>query len=163
MTSGVEGRLYTYWPERKLNVFEHLSHNEMSERALSESRSTLLFIAGLGDTFLSVPYVRRIADLLAHHGASSSRWSVLEIQLTSSGPGWGVCDLNKDVEEIAKCVSWLRSGNGSDSKVVLMGHSTGSQDVLHYLYHKQLTTSGSKSAYSQRLTKLLTLLRKGGH
>lgn len=48
--------------------------------------------------------------------------------------------LGKDVEEIAKCVEYVRrykagaAQSGTPGKVVLMGHSTGSQDVLHYIY-----------------------------
>jgi hypothetical protein len=59
----------------------------------------------------------------------------MEIELTSFGVGFGTGDLNRDVEEIAKCVEWLQSrSKTAASKLVLMGHSTGSQDVLHYLY-----------------------------
>jgi pimeloyl-ACP methyl ester carboxylesterase len=73
-------------------------------------------------------------------------WSIMEIQLSSSGLGWGTGDLHRDVEEIAKAVQYVQNRvmsthtdtatfrNGG--KVVLMGHSTGSQDVLHYLYHQ---------------------------
>lgn len=49
--------------------------------------------------------------------------------------------LGKDVEEIAECVEYVRQYKADlaaqpagPGKVALMGHSTGSQDVLHYLY-----------------------------
>lgn len=45
--------------------------------------------------------------------------------------------LNQDVEEIAQCVQFVRehkASHAAQGKVVIMGHSTGSQDVLHYLY-----------------------------
>lgn len=69
----------------------------------------------------------------------------MEIQLSSSGLGWGTGDLSRDVDEIGKAVEYLRDRAtppnsaaaiaSKGGKVVLMGHSTGSQDVLHYLYH----------------------------
>lgn len=49
--------------------------------------------------------------------------------------------LGQDVEEIAECVEYVRrykarqaAQSDAPGQVVLMGHSTGSQDVLHYLY-----------------------------
>ena len=129
------GRFHTYWPERYLKVFEHLpSGGSGNIPSVQYTPDTVLFIPGLFDTFASVPYVAKVASVLAD--AVDSTYSVMEIQLTSLGAGFGTGDLNRDVEEIAKCVEWLRSTLKSrSSKVVLMGHSTGSQDVLHYLYH----------------------------
>ena len=46
--------------------------------------------------------------------------------------------LDKDIVEIAQCVDFVRNYKSSQlsqpGKVVVMGHSTGSQDVLHYLH-----------------------------
>lgn len=45
--------------------------------------------------------------------------------------------LDRDAEEIAQCVEYVRRYKASQAapgRVVIMGHSTGSQDVLHYLY-----------------------------
>jgi pimeloyl-ACP methyl ester carboxylesterase len=126
------GRFHTYWPERYLKVFEHLP--SYGSGPTQDKPNTLLFIGGLFDSFASVPYVARLASRLI--GQSANTWSVMEIQLTSFGVGFGTGDLNRDVEEIAKGVEWLRSRpQAPSSKVVLIGHSTGSQDVLHYLYH----------------------------
>jgi hypothetical protein len=40
--------------------------------------------------------------------------------------------LEQDVIEIAECVQYIQARK--QGKVAIMGHSTGSQDVLHYLY-----------------------------
>ena len=126
------GRFHTYWPERYLKVFEYLPTYGVPDIS-DEKPNILLWIGGLFDTFAGVPYVAKIAESLARD--SKSRWSAMEIQLSSSGLGFTTGDLNRDVEEIAKCVEWLRSRSATkESKVVIMGHSTGSQDVLHYLY-----------------------------
>jgi pimeloyl-ACP methyl ester carboxylesterase len=129
------GRFHTYWPERYLKVFEHLpSYGSESLGPTQDKPNTLLFISGLFDDFASVPYVARLANRLTSQSANT--WSIMEIQLTSFGVGFGTGDLNRDVEEIAKGVEWLRlRQQKTSSKVVLMGHSTGCQDVLHYLYH----------------------------
>jgi hypothetical protein len=95
------GRFQSYWPERYLKVFEHLPTNGL-EGPVQDKPNTLLFITGLFDTFACVPYVARISSSLAKQ--STSTWSVMEIQLTSFGVGFGTGDLNRDFEEIAKGV-----------------------------------------------------------
>ncbi|OXV07091.1 hypothetical protein Egran_05144 [Elaphomyces granulatus] len=97
---------------------------------------SLLFIGGLGDGFFTVRFV---ADLVV--ALESTSWSFFSVLLSSSYAGWGLGSLGKDIEEIAKCVQYVRNykqpqqGELSEvGKVVIMGHSTGSQDVLHYLY-----------------------------
>ena len=129
------GRFHIYWADRHLAVFEHLPlYGSGDISSLQEKPNTLLFITGLFDTFASVPCVAKVASSLARR--SANRWSVMEIQLTSFGVGFGTGDLIRDAEEVAQGVAWLRSRSKVDSsKVVLIGHSTGSQDVLHYLYH----------------------------
>ena len=116
-------------------IFEHLpSYGPGDVSSFQDKPNTLLFITGLFDTFTSVPYVAKIASSLARRSAGT--WSIMEIQLTSFGVGFGTGDLIRDAEEVAEGVAWLRSRSKVDSsKVVLIGHSTGSQDVLHYLYH----------------------------
>ncbi len=127
------GRFHIYCSERYLKVFEYLPTHGLPDIS-DEKPYFLLWIGGLFDTFAGVLYVGKIAEGLARD--TKSGWSVMEIQLSSSGLGFTTGDLNRDVEEIAKCVEWLRSRSATkNSKVVIMGHSTGSQDVLHYLYH----------------------------
>jgi len=133
-TTTALGRLHRYWPQRNLNLFEHLSSD--ASIGNNAKRNTFVFIGGLSDSFLSVPYV----PLLASYISQCPDWSLMEIQLSSSGLGWGSVDLHSDVEEIAKAVEYLKkrqdTANASqNTKIVLMGHSTGSQDVLHYLSH----------------------------
>lgn len=67
-----------------------------------------------------------------------TEWSLFSVLLTSSYGGWGVGSLDQDVKDIAQCVrcvqEYKQSISPSEGKTVVMGHSTGSQDVLHYLY-----------------------------
>lgn len=83
-----------------------------------------------------MPYVAEIAKAL-----EPTDWSLFSLVLSSSYLGWGIGSLDQDVEEIAQCVDFVRAhkarttgSSGAAPKVVVMGHSTGSQDVLHYLY-----------------------------
>ncbi len=139
--STATGRLHRYWPKRNLTLFEYQPTGKARWHDPVDG-NTLIFIGGLYDSFLSVPYV----PLLASYIHQIPNWSLMEIQLSSSGLGWGTGDLSRDVEEIGKAVEYLRGETTNSNtntmisdhdagKVVLMGHSTGSQDVLHYLYH----------------------------
>lgn len=93
---------------------------------------SLLFIGGLSDGLYTVPYVSELAKAL-----EPTDWSVFWLLLSSSYGGYGVGSLHQDAEEIAQCVLFVReykASHAAQGKVVIMGHSTGSQDVLHYLY-----------------------------
>lgn len=60
-------------------------------------------------------------------------WSLAQILLSSSYSGWGSSSLQQDVEELAQCVEYFRNVANRTGKIVLMGSSTGCQDVMHYL------------------------------
>ncbi|KAL2008043.1 hypothetical protein VTN00DRAFT_8025 [Thermoascus crustaceus] len=120
------GILHKY--SSKLVAFEYAA----SSNAKSKPHS-LLFVGGLSDGLSTVRYVADLVEAL-----EPTDWSVFSVVLTSSYVGWGLSSLGKDVEEIAQCVEYVRdykaSKHGGPGKVVIMGHSTGSQDVLHYLH-----------------------------
>jgi hypothetical protein len=92
-----------------------------------------------------VPYAASLAQALA-----PTQWSVFNLLLSSSYTGWGVGSLDKDVEEIGACVDFVRQLRGEGGKVVVMGHSTGSQDVLHYLYSELSQDHGSEEQREKR-------------
>ncbi|KKY36128.1 putative dolichol-phosphate mannosyltransferase [Diaporthe ampelina] len=98
------------------------------ELGSSLARNALIFVGGLGDGPHTVPYVRTVAAKIeADTGIS---YSVFEIRIRSSFCGFGWNNLAKDVQDISSLVKYLR-GIGKE-KVVLMGHSTGSQDCIEY-------------------------------
>ncbi|KAJ5348382.1 Protein of unknown function DUF1749 [Penicillium brevicompactum] len=92
---------------------------------------TLIFVGGLGDSLGSVDYLNDVIRAL-----DPTQWSVFSLILSCAGGGWGMGRLGKDIDELSQCVSYVRDyktpqfGTG---KVVIMGHSTGSQDVMHYI------------------------------
>ncbi|RKF72535.1 UPF0613 protein PB24D3.06c [Golovinomyces cichoracearum] len=103
----------------KLSAFEHLPD------ASSSPQNLVIFIGGLFDGLTTVPYTSTLTNSLGQI------WSLAEIILSSSYNGWGVSSLQNDVNEISKCVEYfhkIKSG-----LIVLMGHSTGCQDIMEYL------------------------------
>ncbi|KAA6415621.1 MAG: hypothetical protein FRX48_00337 [Lasallia pustulata] len=106
----------------RLVAFEHTRTPHPS----IEPRNILLFVPGLGDGFLTVPYSTALAPCLP------ASYSLVQPLLSSSYNGWGTSSLGLDVAEIAQCVAYFRRIRPG-AKVVLMGHSTGCQDVIHYL------------------------------
>jgi hypothetical protein len=120
MEATFPGHMHIY--SEGLVAFEHNPYNQ----AIA-SENIILFIGGLGDGLLTIRYPRRIAHNLAGH------WSVAELLLSSSYNGWGTGSLKRDVNEIHRAVKFFRALKGPDSKVVLMGHSTGCQDIMEYL------------------------------
>lgn len=92
----------------------------------------LVFIGGLGDGFLTVPYVPTLANAISQRFGNG--WVLVQALISSSYLGFGTGSLKRDTKELAKLVKYLRSKRGnSSSKVILMGHSTGSQDTMEYL------------------------------
>ena len=83
-------------------------------------------MGGLEDGLLTVPYVVPLSAALPSH------WCLVQPLLSSSYKGWGTSSLDEDVEQIAQCVEYIQKLR-PHGKVILMGHSTGSQDVIHYL------------------------------
>lgn len=105
----------------RLTAFEFTSSN-------TNKPNSILFVGGLTDGLGTVPYVAPLAKALEPTG-----WSLFHVLLSSSYGGWGVGSLDQDIEEIGQCVKYVQEYK-KNGKVVVMGHSTGSQDVLHYLH-----------------------------
>ncbi|KAL8914896.1 MAG: hypothetical protein Q9171_000523 [Xanthocarpia ochracea] len=103
----------------RLVAFEH-TRNDVSPH------NSLLFVGGLNDGFLTVPYAQDLAAFLP------SSYSFIEVLLSSAFSGWGHSSISQDVEEMGKCVEYFQSLRPR-GKVVLMGNSTGCQVVLAYL------------------------------
>ncbi|KAL5338704.1 hypothetical protein BJX70DRAFT_398447 [Aspergillus crustosus] len=126
MAQSYSGNLHNYAPN--LVAFEFGSPS-------TPKPHSLLFIGGLTNGLYSVPYVHELAKAL-----EPTEWSIFSLLLSSSYGGWGIGSLDRDVEEIGRCVEYVQNlkykttANGAPGKIVIMGHSTGSQDVLHYVH-----------------------------
>lgn len=92
----------------------------------------VIFVAGLTDGLLSVPYVPALSKAVASR--FDGRVAVVQALISSSYLGFGTGSLERDARELAQLAVYLRTRRGSTkSKVVLMGHSTGCQDAMEYL------------------------------
>lgn len=83
-----------------------------------------------------------MADLV--RALQPTEWSLFTLNVTSSYQSWGLGHLDRDTNEIAQCLRYIKdykTEKFGDGKIVLMGHSTGSQCVLHYLYRPNPFTS----------------------
>lgn len=116
-----EGTLHRY--NNRLVAFEHASAN--SSQANS-SPNTILWIGGLGDGLLTVHYPATLAASLPPN------WKLVEVLLSSAYKGWATGSLKRDARELGDCVAYFKSLRPG-GKVVLMGHSTGCQDIMEYV------------------------------
>mmetsp|Transcript_17242 Transcript_17242/g.34570 ORF Transcript_17242/g.34570 Transcript_17242/m.34570 type:complete len:282 (+) Transcript_17242:110-955(+) len=107
------------------------------------STRCLILLGGLGDSYLPLPYLLPLHELLA-----SRSIALCTPTLRSSGMQFGWCSLDTDVEDLDECMSYL-STLGYES-FVLLGHSTGCQISVHYL----LTRQSSPNHASVTLTAL---------
>ncbi|QDS69523.1 hypothetical protein FKW77_007477 [Venturia effusa] len=122
-TGGLTGVLHHY--TESLVAFEYTS-------ATVPKPHSLLFVGGLGDGLATTSYTADIVQAL-----EASKWSIFTLNLSSSYQSWGLGHLDRDIDELAQCILHIRaykSAKFGKGKFVLMGHSTGSQDVLHYLH-----------------------------
>lgn len=59
-------------------------------------------------------------------------WRIVEVSISSSGLGWGTGTIQRDAEELAKCVHYFKAKR-PNGKIVMMGHSTGCQDAFYLM------------------------------
>ncbi|KAK4150823.1 hypothetical protein C8A00DRAFT_45847 [Chaetomidium leptoderma] len=101
---------------------------------------SILFLGGLGDGLGTTSYV---ADFIP--ALQPTEWSLFTLNLTSAHQAWGFGHLDRDTDEIARCIRHIHDYKtakfGAGGKLVVMGHSTGSQCVLHYLSRPNPHTS----------------------
>lgn len=115
MSSGI---LHNYYG--KLSAFEHTFPNSTSHDKV------ILFLGGLGDGLGTVPYVRSLAEALNKIG-----WGVIEIQTNSTLEGWAQGSLARDAFDLSNAVDFFRNTQ-KKTKIVLFGHSTGTQNSMYY-------------------------------
>ncbi|KAL5541676.1 hypothetical protein UlMin_009386 [Ulmus minor] len=87
----------------------------------------VIFIGGLTDGFLATEYLEPLAIAL-----DKEKRSLVQLLLSSSYSGYGTSSLQQDAAEIDQLVSHLINKEDSEG-VVLLGHSTGCQDIVHYM------------------------------
>ncbi|KAJ8767522.1 hypothetical protein K2173_017591 [Erythroxylum novogranatense] len=90
-------------------------------------KQQLIFIGGLTDGFLATEYLEPLAIAL-----DKEKWSLVQLLMSSSYGGYGISSLQQDAREIDQLISHLINKENSEG-VVLLGHSTGCQVIVHYM------------------------------
>ncbi|XP_022973669.1 UPF0613 protein PB24D3.06c [Cucurbita maxima] len=90
-------------------------------------KQQVIFIGGLTDGFMATEYLEPLAIAL-----DKEKWSLVQILLSSSYSGYGTSSLQQDAKELDQLVSYLINKEDSEG-VVLLGHSTGCQDIVYYM------------------------------
>lgn len=96
-------------------------------------RGLVIFVPGLTDGLLGLSYVSSLAAAVNEVG-----YAFVQPILSSSYGGFGTSSLDKDVEEIDKLLECERIQSllsPPTRNVVIVGHSTGCQDAVHYTKH----------------------------
>ncbi|XP_052207732.1 UPF0613 protein PB24D3.06c-like [Diospyros lotus] len=90
-------------------------------------KQQVIFIGGLTDGFLATEYLEPLAIAL-----DKEKWSLVQFLLSSSYSGYGISSLKQDAMELDQLISYLINKEDSEG-VVLLGHSTGCQDIAYYM------------------------------
>ncbi|KAJ4751613.1 UPF0613 protein PB24D3.06c [Rhynchospora pubera] len=87
----------------------------------------VVFVGGLTDGLLATEYIEPLSIAL-----ENNNWSLVQPLLSSSYIGYGTSSLEQDALEIDQLINYLINNENSEG-VILLGHSTGCQDIVHYM------------------------------
>ncbi|KAJ7954958.1 UPF0613 protein PB24D3.06c-like [Quillaja saponaria] len=90
-------------------------------------KQQVIFIGGLTDGFMATEYLEPLAIAL-----ENAKWSLVQFLMSSSYNGYGTSNLQQDAMELDQLISHFINKEDSEG-VVLLGHSTGCQDIVHYM------------------------------
>ncbi|KAH8708359.1 hypothetical protein GQ44DRAFT_628263 [Phaeosphaeriaceae sp. PMI808] len=101
------------------------------ERGDGQCRNALVFIGGL----TSGPHTTQLDSLVKTLQASPDlSYSCWEFRMRSSYTGFGYSSLANDAEDLSSLVNYLK--DLGKEKIVLLGSSTGCQDIMEYTNSK---------------------------
>ncbi|RWR93708.1 UPF0613 protein PB24D3.06c [Cinnamomum micranthum f. kanehirae] len=94
---------------------------------MGDFKQQVIFIGGLTNGFLATKYLEPLSVAL-----ENENWSLVQPLLSSSYAGYGTSSLEQDAMELDQLISYFINKENSQG-VVLLGHSTGCQDIVHYM------------------------------
>lgn len=109
--------------------------------------------------FLCVPYLEPLGERLLQLG-----WRLAQMHKRSSYLGYGICTLQTDTEDMDSLVRFLAARGAR--RIVLMGHSTGCQNIVHHARHGALAARVSAAVLQAPVSDreyLATLPDTDGH
>lgn len=170
--SSLTGQLFTYGPNRV--AFESLLPSVMAVTSPSQSSAMLLppnkciLLGGLSDGLIPVPYTHTLSEMVCHfpypleslsyeNSGSESQppstleqtWSLIQPILSSSYTGFGHGTLDRDVLELHELIQYLHQYRNATRNILLIGHSTGCQQILHYFNKYNHENTGVTAAVLQ--------------
>nr|GME09309.1 UPF0613 protein PB24D3.06C [Ipomoea batatas] len=95
------------------------------------------------DGFLATEYLEPLAIAL-----DREKWSLVQFLFSSSYSGYGTSSLKQDAMELDQLINYLINKEDSEG-VVLLGHSTGCQDIVHYMRTNAACSRAVRSAILQ--------------
>lgn len=107
------------------------NNNRVAFESLPLSANKCILLGGLSDGLLPVPYVTALSELCTRQG-----WSLVQPLFSSSYTGFGIGSLDQDVIELDELIVYLQQHRHCQ-RVCCVGHSTGCQDIVHYLKTQQ--------------------------
>lgn len=114
------GRLFVYNSNKNLVAFETNS---------SSPAAVVILIPGISEGPLALPYVGLLEKTLLEQQAI-----LVQPILSSSYSGYGINSLDSDAEDLTCLIRYLKHHHQLE-QVILIGHSTGCQDILWFLKH----------------------------
>lgn len=105
----------------KGSLFEYDYKGSIAYKNDVISEKTIVFINGLGGNILSFAYNTRLNEYCIKHNIS------LVIPQLRSMPNFQIAPIESDIEDLKNVLSTIKGS------VVLMGHSTGCNDIILYL------------------------------
>ena len=110
------------------DIFQYGSNGLCGIECTSGTRHvSIVFIHGLTEGFLQPAYVRPLAECLGQSG-----FRFFQPLLRSSYSGWGKASLDDDAADLKDFINHIRQDRGA-TRIFLIGHSTGCQDIVHFL------------------------------
>jgi pimeloyl-ACP methyl ester carboxylesterase len=111
-------------------LFQYSGTNLVAFESNPSSSKKIILLGGLSDGLILTPYTKLIEE-------KAIDWSLVQPILSSSYLGFGMGDLDRDVEELSQLMRYLRVRHNAQH-VALVGHSTGCQISVHLLLKRDL-------------------------
>ena len=122
----IEGEMFGFCKKDKNLVAFVSTCKEPYKRICTNA---VILLPGLGDGFMSLSYTWFLKLEL-----QKIDFSLVQVNLSSSFNQFGFSSLKQDSKEIGKLIDALKT-RYNFQRIVMIGHSTGNQDVLYFLRH----------------------------
>lgn len=113
--SAMNGKMFSFSPRDK-NLLGFMS---LRSRGEQPCRNAVVFIAGMTDGFMALPYLPDLSEAML-----PLDYSVVQVNISSSFLQFGIKSLQTDCEDLTELVTALKESYKFE-KIIFMGHSTG--------------------------------------